>query len=257
MKKQKLLSRVTIWMLLFVCVAPFGLVVIESFYQKSGHISFQAYYDVLLGSSQYLIRFWRSLSVCIWIVIGQVFVSILAGYGFAKYTFYGKKILFFSLIVLMVLPLQVTLIPNYIILDKMNLLGTNVSLIFPMIFVPLGTFLMTQSFRAVSDEILDAAKLDGCGTFQLIFQIAVPITRGSITCMGLLSFLDAWNMVEQPVAYLKEFSKYPISVALAYVETGNVRWQCACCLLVLLPPLFLFFCFHKEMVEGIVTGEAK
>ena len=79
--------------------------------------------------------------------------------------------------------------------------GTDKALIFPMIFVPLGTFIMTQSFKAVSNEVIDAAKLDGCSLIQVIIRVAAPIVKGSIVCVGLLSFLDAWNMVEQPIAY--------------------------------------------------------
>ena len=143
----------------------------------------------------------------------------------------------------MVLPLQVTLVPNYIILDWMHLLGTTQALILPSIFIPLGTFLMRQSFQAVSEEVIEAACLDGCGVFRVLFQIAVPMCKGAVVCVGLLSFLNAWNMVEQPITYLKSFE--------------SIMQQFVCCLLVLLPPLFLFSCFHKEMVDGIVLGEEK
>ena len=80
---------------------------------------------------------------------------------------------------------------------------------------------------------------------------------GGIVCAGLLTFLDAWNMVEQPIAYLRDFTRYPISVALAYVTPSESARQFVCCILVILPPLFLFSCFHREMVEGIVFGEEK
>lgn len=243
--------------LIFLCLAPFAVVLVNSFYRYGEPVSFHAYYEVFLGTPQYLIRFWRSLGICFGIAAGQMLVSVLAGYGFAKYDFPCKNGIFFLLMIVMVLPLQVTLIPNYIILDKMHLLGTNAALIFPNLFVPLGTFLMTQSFKAVSDEIIDAAMLDGCGMVQILFRIAVPMCRGSLVCVGLLSFLDSWNMVEQPIAYLKDFVKYPISVALVYVSASYPMRQFVCCLLVLLPPLFLFSCFHKEMVDGIVLGEEK
>lgn len=112
-------------------------------------------------------------------------------------------------------------------------------------------------FRAVPDEVIDVAKLDGCSLARILAQIAVPVAKGGIVCAGLLAFLDAWNMVEQPIAYLKDFEQYPISVALAYVSATEQARQFVCCILVLLPPLFLFSCFHKEMVEGIVFGEEK
>ena len=106
-------------------------------------------------------------------------------------------------------------------------------------------------------SLLESAKLDGCGLARILVQVAVPVAKGGIVCAGLLAFLDAWNMVEQPIAYLKNFEQYPISVALAYVSTTEQARQFVCCILVLLPPLFLFSCFHREMVEGIVFGEEK
>ena len=187
----------------------------------------------------------------------QLLYTVLAGYGFAKCRFPGKNVMFFSLMILMVLPLQVTLVPNYIMLDKLQMLGTNSSLIFPGIFVPLGTFIMAQSFKAVPDELIDAAMLDGCGIPRILSRVAVPMVKGGLVCVGLLSFMDGWNMVEQPIAYLKDFTRYPISVALAYVSPDDSARQFVSCILVILPPLFLFSCFNQEMVEGIVFGEEK
>lgn len=243
-------------LLALICIFPFVFVLAGSLWRE-GALSWQAYYDVFLASPQYLNRFWKSLGICICIALGQVVVSTLAGYGFAKYKFPGKNLIYFCLMVLMILPLQVTLVPNYIMLNKLHMLGTEKALILPGIFLPLGTFLMTQCFKSVSDEVLDQAKVDGCNLLETMIRIAVPMSRGALVCVGLLSFLDAWNMVEQPIAYLKEFAKYPLSVALAYVSPEQAVRQFVCCILVLLPPLALFSCFNKELVEGIVFGEEK
>ena len=243
-------------LLVLICIFPFVFVLAGSFL-KDGTLSFKAYYDVFLASPQYLIRFWKSLGIGVCIAAGQAVVSALAGYGFAKCRFPGKNVIYFCLMILMILPLQVTLVPNYIMLDKLHLLGTEKALILPGIFLPLGTFLMTQCFKSVSDEVIDQAKVDGCNLLETIVRIAVPMSRGALVCVGLLSFLDAWNMVEQPIAYLKEFAQYPLSVALAYVSPEQPVRQFVCCILVLLPPLALFSCFNKELVEGIVFGEEK
>ncbi|MBO5336457.1 MAG: carbohydrate ABC transporter permease [Lachnospiraceae bacterium] len=256
-KKKHWITSIVVFFLGILCVVPYFLVLTGGFYQQDRGFSFQAYYDVFLGTSQYLFRFWRSLGICLYIVFGQVLVSVLSGYGFAKYSFPGKNIMFFFLMILMILPLQVTQVPTYIILDKLKILGRDAALIFPNIFVPLGTFLMTQCFRTVSDDMLDSARIDGCGLFGIFFGVVIPVSKGGLVCTGILSFLDAWNMVEQPIAYLDGFEDYPISVALAYVSSGNWEKQFACCLLVLLPPLFLFSYFNRELVEGIVFGEEK
>ena len=162
-----------------------------------------------------------------------------------------------SLLMLMMMPLQVTLVPNYIVLDEMGLLDTYYALVLPAIFVPLGTFIMTQSFRAIPDEIIDAAKLDGCGTFKILTKVAVPMSKSGLVCTMLLSFLDGWNMVEQPIVYLKNFADYPISVALASVPTDDPTVQLVCCILVAIPPLFLFSYYNRELVDGIALVKEK
>lgn len=257
MKQKTLASSAFAWLFAFISVAPFLYVLTLSFLPRDGGITFRYYYDVFLGSPQYLLRFWKSLLICLAIIGGQLIVSILAGYGFAKCDFPGKNLLLFILMILMVLPLQVTLAPNYIMLDGLGLLDTYAALILPSIFAPLGTFILTQSFKSVHEDIIDAAKLDGCGLIGLLIRIVLPMNTSGLVCVTLLSFLDGWNMVEQPIAYLKDFLRYPIAVALAYVPPADPTLQLVCCVLVVLPPLFLFTYFNRELVEGIVLAEIK
>lgn len=257
MKKAVKPGEIFALLLAFISIAPFCYVLALSFLPASGGVTFSYYYDVFLGSPQYLLRFWKSMGICLCIVAGQLVVSVLAAYGFAKCEFPGRDTILFVLMILMVLPLQVTLAPNYIMLDKLGLLDTYPALIFPSIFIPLGTFILTQSFKSVSDDIIDAAKLDGCGLFGLLWRIVLPMNTSGLVCVTLLSFLDGWNMVEQPIAYIKDFVRYPISVALAYVPPADSTLQLVCCILVVLPPLFLFTYFNRELVEGIVLAEVK
>ena len=142
-------------------------------------------------------------------------------------------------------------------LEKMELLDTYYALALPAIFVPLGTFIMTQSFKSVSNDVIEAARLDGCGTLEVIYRIATPMNKSGLVCTMLLSFLDGWNMVEQPIVYLKDFVKYPISVGLASVPPDDPSFQLVCCILVALPPLFLFAYYNQELVEGIAIGGEK
>lgn len=257
MKKRYPFSSLVSVVLVFVCVAPFVYVFVQSLLSAEGGFTLRHYYDALLSTSAYLHRFWRSLTLTICIAVGQVVISTLAGYGFAKCSFTGKNTVFFLLIILMIMPLQVTLVPNYIMLDKLGLLNTYYALALPMIFVPLGTFIMTQCFKSVPDSILEAARLDGCRTLGVIYRVAVPMNKSGLVCVMLLSFLDGWNMVEQPIAYLKDFGDYPISVALAMTAPADSSVKLVCCMLVILSPLFLFLYFNRELVEGIAFGEEK
>ena len=256
MKKASPFAVFVTAFLLAVCIVPFVYVAVSGAIQN-GQWTVSAYYEVFLGKSEFLLRFWKSAGLSLCIAVAQLTVSVLAGYGFAKFRFPGKNTLFFLMIVLMILPLQVTLMPNYLLLQRFGLLGTDLSLILPAIFVPLGTFIVTQGFRAVPDCLLEAAQLDGCGTLSMLPRILIPNSSSALICAALLSFVDAWNMVEQPLTYLDDFRDYPISVALASVSPAEPTVLMACCVLVALPPLFLFLLFSREMSSVIDAGGEK
>lgn len=242
-------------LLLLAILGPFFQVLQGALFPQGTGFSLEAVYKVFLATPEYLLVFWRTIALCALMVGGQVVLSVLAGLGFAKYDFPGKKLWFFLLLVVMVLPLQVTLVPNFRILGTLNLLDTQWALVLPALFAPLGTFLMTQSFRAVPDEIVEAAQLDGASTFTILWRILVPCGKNGLACVIVLTFLEAWNMVEQPMAYLKDSAQYPLSVSLATTGARDQVVQLACCLLALLPPLLLFLGLHKELVQGIALQE--
>lgn len=256
-KRPSLWAALAAALLLVVILGPFAHVVFLSFVGEGPSFSLQGYYSVFLGSSAYLSSFWRTLFLCAVMVAGQVVLSIFAGLGFAKFFFPGKNLWFFLLLVVMVLPLQVTLVPNFRILGGLGLLNTQGSLVLPAVFAPLGTFLMTQCFRSIPDEIIEAAQLDGATLVGVLWRVLVPMSKNGVASVVLLSFLEAWNMVEQPIAYLKDPVQYPLSVSLAYVGAQDAAAQLACVLLTLLPPVLLFLRFHQELVQGIALAEVK
>ncbi len=257
MKTKTRISMFLSFGLTLICVLPFLYVFAKSFLSSAGTFTLEYYYEVFLAETQYWDRFWKSLALASVIAAAQVFVSTLAGFGFAKCRFPGRDTIFFLLMILMIMPLQVTLVPNYLMLEKLELLNTYYALALPAIFMPLGTFIMTQSFKAVSNDVIEAARLDGCGTLEVIWRIATPMNKSGLVCTMLLSFLDGWNMVEQPIVYLNDFAKYPISVGLASVPSEDPTIQLVACILVALPPLFLFAFYNQELVEGIAIGGEK
>lgn len=206
---------------------------------------------MLLRRPDYLIKFWNSLLLCTAIVLGQLTVSCMGGFAFAKYRFPHKEILYYILIILMLMPVQVTLVPNYIVLDWLGLLDRWACLVLPVALAPFGTFLMTQVFKSVPDELLDAARLDGASTRQQLVRIMIPAAQSGVVSLALLAFIDAWNMVEQPVTFLRDASRYPLSVFLASVNSENFPLSFVCGVLALLPVLLLFLFFQKELVQGI------
>ena len=256
MKRTRKFWPVTLsFFLCAMCIVPFIYVLITSFQNAQGDFTLRYYYEVFVGGSQYLFRFWKSIGLSLCIAIGQVAVSALAGYSFAKYQFPGKHILFFVLMILMILPLQVTLMPNYIVLEKVNILNTYASLALPAIILPLGTFILTQSFRAIPNSVIEAARLDGCKLPGLLLRVVMPMSQNALVCVFLLSFLDAWNMVEQPIVYLKSGYDYPLSVFLTRMDGQNLGVLCTCGVLASLPVVLLFLYYDQKLTEGVTMTQ--
>ncbi len=160
------------------------------------------FYEVFVRRPDYLIKFWNSLLLSCAIVVGQCVFSALAGYGFSKFVFPMRETIYFVVIVLMLMPYQVTLVSNFLITEALHLNNTYWAILLPGIFSPFGVFLLRQGFDAMPEEIREAAMLEGCSQLRLLIQIGVPVCKGPLTALILLSFVDAWNMVEQPLVFL-------------------------------------------------------
>ena len=217
--------------------------------------SVQGWKEVFWSRPHYLAKFWNSMGLAAAIVLGQVLISCLAGYGFSEFRFRGKEALFFLVILLMMMPYQVTLVSNYLMLDKLDLVGSKWSLILPGVFSPFGVFLLRQVFDTCPNELLEAARLDGAGNLRILFHILVPRCRAGVISLGILSFIDAWNMVEQPIVYLKSGYDYPLSVFLTRMDGQNLGVLCTCGVLAALPVVLLFLYYDRELTEGVTMTQ--
>lgn len=213
--------------------------------------SLMAYYKILFSEPDYLLKFWRSLGMCLLISVGQTIIGCMGGVAFAKYRFAGKKLWLSLMALFMLLPIQVTLLPNYIVLEKLGLIDSYKALIIPGIFAPFGVILMTLIFQTMPSEWIDAANVDGAGRLRTLFSVMIPAGRTGVVTLFVLSFIDNWNMVEQPMIFLREETKYPLSVFLAGMTGTNVSLQFVCGILSLIPVTLLFLAFREELMEGI------
>ena len=214
-------------------------------------ISLMGYYSVLLESPGYLVKFWRSLGMCLLIAGGQTVISCMAGTAFAKYRFEGKKFWLGVMALFMILPVQVTLLPNYLLMEKLGFLDSWKALILPGIFSPFGTVWLTFIFQSIPDEWLEAARLDGANQLAIVRHIVVPASKPAVVVLFVLTFVESWNMVEQPVIFLESVLDYPISVFLAGVAQNDVAVQSVCGLLCLIPVTFFFLYYQKELTDGL------
>lgn len=215
------------------------------------------YYHLLLRKPKFLLQFWNSVILAVPIVVGQVIVCVPAAFGFSKLRFPFRDRLFFVYIIVMMLPYQVTLVPNYMVLDRLKLLGSYWAIIFPGVFTTFGVFLVRQFMKNIPDEYIEAAKIDGAGYFNIFTRIVVPQVKSGIASLSILAFIDNWNLVEQPLIFLKNESMQPLSVFLTKINEGNLEVAFACGVLFMLPAALLFLYCENYFIEGIQLSGIK
>ena len=214
-------------------------------------VSFSQYITVLFKSPQYLLKFWNSVVLVGPIVLFQLIVATLASYGFARYTGKLRAIIFFAYVILMLMPYQVTLVPNYLVSDKLKILDTYWSIWLPGIFSPFAVYLLTKFMKRIPQSMIEAAQIDGAGEWQIYRKICMPLCKGAICSAAILVFIDYWNMVEQPLILLADGEKHPLSVFLSKINSGEVGLAFAVATIYMVPTLLVFLYGEEYLVDGI------
>lgn len=214
-------------------------------------VSFTQYETVLLKSPDYLLKFWNSVILVGPIVLFQLLVASLAAYGFARYNGKLRQIIFFAYVILMLMPYQVTLVPNYLVADWFHILDTYWSIWLPGIFSPFAVYLLTKFMRKIPVGVIEAAQIDGAGEFQIYRMICMPLTKGALCSAAILVFIDYWNMVEQPLILLGDAEKHPLSVFLSKINAGEIGLAFAVATIYMVPSLLIFLYGEEYLVDGI------
>ena len=220
-------------------------------------VTIEQYKNLLLMSPTYLLKFWNSIILVVPIVVGQMAVSCLAAYSFARYRRKRREVLFFSYIILMLMPFQVTLVPNYMISEQLGILNTRWAIILPGIFSTFAIFLLTKYMRQIPSGYIEAATLDGASEWQIFTNIALPLCKNAIFALTILLFIDYWNMVEQPLVLLTDTAKQPLSVFLSQINEPELGIAFAASSVYMIPPLLIFFWGEDYLVEGISRSGIK
>jgi len=221
-------------------------------------VSGDQYVTVLFRSPEYLLKFWNSVILVIPIVLLQVGIASFAAYSFTRYRGRWKNFLFFFYIVLMLMPYQVTIVPNYLVADWTGILGTRWAVIFPGAFAPFSVFLLTKFMRRIPSVLIEAAKLDGANEWQIFTRVCIPQCRSALYSIAILVFIDYWNMVELPIILLDSSEAQPLSVYLSTINTGEAGIAFAVAVVYMIPPLLLFLHGEEALVEGIThSGSVK
>ncbi|MEC0268286.1 carbohydrate ABC transporter permease [Paenibacillus anseongense] len=219
-------------------------------------VTLEQYVKVLVGSPRYLEMFWNSVFMVVPIIAGQTLVASLAAYAFSKLRFRGREPLFLVYVFTMLMPFQVTLVPNYMMADKLGLLNSPSAIILPGIFAAFGVFMLRQFMLEIPYAYMEAAKIDGAGHLRIFYTIIVPMITPGLAALILLLFVDYWNMVEQPIVFLEDPFKQPLSVYLSRIS-GEPGIAFAASVLYMAPMVLLFLYAESYFIEGIQLSGLK
>lgn len=218
-------------------------------------VTLSQYVELLFDSPVYLNMFWNSVKITVPIVTGQIIVSTLAAYAFTVLKFKGKEVLFFLYIIVMLLPLQVTLMPNYIVADWLNITDSYLAIILPGIFNPFGVFLLRQFMKSMPDAYMEAAQIDGAGHGRIFLSIIIPMIKPGIAAAVMLTLLDYWNLVDQAVIFIQDTEKQPLSIFLAQINSGEIGLAFAGSCFYAVPMLLILLYGQEHLKQGIaITG---
>jgi len=274
-KAKRILMIAILGVLMIIMVSPMVVTVLNSFLpgweaeqyidehetDKSiklipSEVSLEQYNDAFIQNNAYWDYFWNSMMLTVAIVVGQVVVSVMAAYAFTMMKGRWKEWLFFLYIVVMLLPFQITLVPAYLTADALGIVNTHASIILPGIFSTFGVFLLRQHMEQIPKSYLEAASMDGAGHLRIFTEIMLPLCKTTIVALVILCFIDNWNMVEQPMIFLSDSTKWPLSLYFVYFNQF-IRMAFAAAVVYMLPMLLIFMNGEKQLMKGIKLSGIK
>ncbi len=217
----------------------------------------RSYAELLLDTPQFFVMFWNSVKLTAGVLLGQLIFATTAAWGFARYSFPGKKLLYTIYIALMMMPFQVMMLSNYLVLDRLGLMDTLAGIILPAVFSTFPVFLMYRFFQGIPGALLEAARLDGAGEVAMFVRIGVPLGSPGIISAMVLGFLEYWNLLEQPMAFLKTKSLWPLSLFLPGIGMEQAGLAFAASVVLLIPALFAFLAGQDYLEQGIISTAVK
>ncbi|MCL1787461.1 MAG: carbohydrate ABC transporter permease [Defluviitaleaceae bacterium] len=212
---------------------------------------------LLLDTPQFFVMFWNTFRLVMPSILGQLLVGAPAAWALSRFRFRGRKLLATVYIALMLLPFQVTMVPNFLVIDRLGMMNSIWAVILPFAFSAFPVFIMLKGFDAVPRALLEAASIDGAGRFRTFISIGLPLGMPSILAALVLGFLEVWGAIEQPMTFLNDPSTWPLSLFLPQIVAEELGLAMAASLLMLLPAALFFFFGQKYLELGIQAAGVK
>ena len=221
-------------------------------------VSLGQYYQILITDNTVLRLFVNSAMYAALILLGQALIIPPMAFGLSRFRFPGRNGIFFGIILLMLLPFQVTMVPNVLTLRTLGLLNTIWAVVIPLWFAPFYIFLIRQFMVGLPGELIEAAEMDGAGTLSVYLRVILPVCRPILGAAAALSFAESWNLVEQPLTYLAAQQELqPLSTVFNVMAGENTGFEFAGAALYILPALFVYLFFQEDILSGIQLTELK
>ena len=223
-----------------------------------GSISLDSY--VRLFTELDFARYLLNTVVVVLIGFGGMLLVAMAGYGFAKFRFRGRNAMFLLVLATMMIPVQVTMIPTYLILNSVGLTNTLLGVALPTLVGGFGLFLTRQFMTTIPDEMLEAARLDGAGEWRILRSIVLPMSRPILAVLGVLTFITGWNSFLWPLVIATDSDNYTLSVGLSLLNeqlTINPPLQMAGASLMVIPIIIVFVILQRQIVQGFALSGLK
>ncbi|MEV6808408.1 carbohydrate ABC transporter permease [Streptomyces sp. NPDC051132] len=220
-----------------------------------------ANYHELFGKLDFVGMFTNSVVVAVAVTAGNLLFCSMLGYALAKLEFRGRTTVFAVVIGTLMVPGLVTFVPLYVLTTNLGLTNSLLGLILPFLATPFGVFLMRQFIGSLPDELIDAARMDGCHEIAIFWRIILPMTKPALATLGIISFLGSWNNFLWPLVAAQSEDQYTLPVGLALASSGQdfTRYGVllAGAVVVLLPVMIVFLLFQRHFVAGIATTGLK
>ena len=267
---NKILLYLVLFGGLFLSITPFLWMIVTSL-KPSGEIFGSSWlptkftldnYVNLFRVSNFWLYYWNSILISVTTVTLGLFFDSLAGFAFAKYNFPGRNVLFWIVLITLMVPAQITLIPSYLVLTWLNLTNKLSGIIIGGVASAFGIFLCRQYMQQVlHNDLIDAAKIDGCNDFQIYWRIALPLAKPVLGALAIFRFLASWNNYLWPLIVLQDQSKFTLPVGIAQITGlhGIPIWgvQMAGSFLATLPIIIFFLIMQRQFISGITLGSVK
>lgn len=251
---MKQLLRLALVLLAAVFFLPTLATILLSFY-PGGAVSLSGYDDLFFDCFQFYTMFWNSVLYAYVITALQLVVILPAAFAFSFAKFRGKEALFFFYIILMMMPLQVMILPNYIGLRDMGILNTRAGIILPMIFSPFGVVVLRQYMKSIDGSVIEAMRLETSSMVRILLHAVAPQVKVCLYAVAIFVFAECWNMLEQPMLLLQDENLKTLTVFFSNSGSYSNQILYPASVLFMIPILLLYLFFHRELERGLTLHD--